>query len=95
MNGQSVLTKIRADLEGRLNAFKLPTILYILDGDQELPVTVSGKYLKRDILRTYFGSVDGVAPAKDRVGIERWDWKFGQQPTKAWDWGAMHLASTP
>ncbi|KAF2970750.1 hypothetical protein GQX73_g2827 [Xylaria multiplex] len=48
------LARIRADLEGDLDLAMRPTVLRILEPDEELPDTATGKPIKRQVIEDFF-----------------------------------------
>ncbi|KAF4504454.1 hypothetical protein G6O67_007904 [Ophiocordyceps sinensis] len=80
---------IRSDLRYSLAPYKLPTLLRILKDGEDLPRTVSGKPIKRQILNLYFGSTDGAQPKTDPPGVERCGWEAAIKP---WDFCGLQSA---
>jgi malonyl-CoA/methylmalonyl-CoA synthetase len=84
------LFKIRKNLHDALPKYKLPTLLRILQEDELIPETSTGKVNRKMIGEKYFPlSVDGPLPPD----VEFWDGKGEDEevdfPRKAWDWGGM------
>ncbi|KAI8945865.1 adenylate-forming enzyme AfeA [Xylaria longipes] len=52
------LARIRADLEGDLDVSMRPTVLRILDAEEELPDTATGKPIKRQVIEDFFYAGD-------------------------------------
>lgn len=66
------LRKIRDDLSSTLELWKLPTLCYILQDGETVPVSGSGKVLK-PLMREQFFQVSGYRPADYAVpGVEFW-----------------------
>ncbi|KAJ6788589.1 hypothetical protein PWT90_05348 [Aphanocladium album] len=55
------LEKIRADIQGDLEPFKLPTMFRLLKSHEKIPYTTSGKVDRRGIVNTYFGLADELS----------------------------------
>lgn len=84
------LSLIRSDLEDSLATCMLPALLRILTDEEELPCTATGKLIKKEILKIYFGSTDGAQVDSYPPGIERCELpKPGEQMAKPWDWGGL------
>jgi malonyl-CoA/methylmalonyl-CoA synthetase len=66
------LALIRSDLEAKLAHFMLPTLLRILGDDESLPVTISGKVVRREALRQFFGVTEGISETRLPCNVERW-----------------------
>ena len=99
------LSKIRSDLSnaGVLPAYMFPVVLRILKESENIPLTHSGKPIKRQILSQYFLTTDsfpaenlpegveycgcGVPNANDMQG------GTGTGTSRPWDWGGMQRAS--
>lgn len=91
---QTSLARIRSDLQISLAPFMLPTLLRILKDEEQLPHTVSGKPIKRQILEDYFGSTDGAQPRVYPPGVERCEWERpAEGMMKPWDWGGLQMAN--
>ncbi len=48
------LARVRSDLEGKLDGTKRPVALRILRQDEELPMTATGKPVKRQVIEDFF-----------------------------------------
>lgn len=81
------LQKIREDLSLTLELYKLPAFLRILQADDEVPQTGSGKPLKKAILGKYF-QISGYRDRDYAVhGVEIWsDRTDTTLQRRAWDW---------
>lgn len=87
-NAAISLLQIRLDLQDRLQAYKLPTLMRILQDNEQVVETKSGKPRRDTIAKQYFPiSDDEPLPA----GFEVCDpsLKFAGSTRKAWDWGGM------
>jgi malonyl-CoA/methylmalonyl-CoA synthetase len=86
--GPITLSKVRKDLSQYLPTYKLPAILRVLDESEEIPRTASGKPIKRDFLKQFFGIQGFIPPGYSWPRTEYW----GNQPEqvlaemKPWDW---------
>ncbi|KAM4055712.1 AMP-binding enzyme [Hirsutella rhossiliensis] len=93
VESQITLARIRCDLAASLAAYMLPTLLRVLKEDEELPRTASGKLLKRQILRDYFGNADGMPACRVPADVEqcarsRLIW----EGSKPWDGSGLQRA---
>ncbi|KAI0132399.1 acyl-CoA synthetases/AMP-acid ligases II [Xylariales sp. AK1849] len=83
------LTMVREQLSRCLLQYKLPTALRVLKDGEELPLTVSGKVMRRRVMDTFFPvSANCELPAD----VEIWDIhdkKINGGPRKAWDWAGL------
>ncbi|KAF4219339.1 hypothetical protein CNMCM8980_003070 [Aspergillus fumigatiaffinis] len=82
------LSQIRADLQNKLERYKLPTLLRILQNNEQISETTSGKPLRRKIMEDYvLLPEEGPLP----TGLEFCDTAIqaAKSPVKAWDWGGM------
>lgn len=91
--GKISLPRIRSDLQGTLAPFMLPSLFRALDDDEELPTTVSGKVIKRRVLKEYFGTTDwfpsnNVPPRVELCDVEH----VSGGKAKPWDWCGMQPA---
>lgn len=93
---QLSLAQIRTDLSQGLPTYKLPMLLRILKGGEEVPMTISQKPIRREIVKQYFGVTDhqywsGEDPTP---GVQSW----GNAPeqiaakTRPWDWCGLQRA---
>lgn len=90
---QVTLARIRSDLRDSLADYLMPTLLRILSTGERLPYTVSGKPIKRQILKDYFGSADGLPPKSMPREVEFCSLqKLSAVETRAWDRRGLQLA---
>lgn len=59
------LEKIRSDIQGDIEPFKLPTILRLLRDEEQIPRTSTGKVDGRAIVRMYFNFPDELSLPRD------------------------------
>lgn len=83
------LTTIREHLSDKLLLYKLPTALRVLRNGEEIPLTVSGKVIRRQVVEKYFPLTEYCQlPAN----VELWN-VLGEQKNngsqKAWDWAGL------
>lgn len=64
----------------------MPTLLKVLKDEEELPCTVIGKPEKKEILRIYFGSENGVQVEDYPPEVESCPIPKPGEATKPWDW---------
>ncbi|KAE8376115.1 hypothetical protein BDV26DRAFT_294439 [Aspergillus bertholletiae] len=79
--------------DGRVSsdfAYKLPPLLRVLQDEEQVPLTTTGKQLKREALQKYF-HISGYMPADYAVeGVEYWGNKIEMDASaRAVDWGAF------
>ena len=81
------LATIRKHLSENLLYYKLPTALRLLRSGEEIPLTVSGKVIRRKVVENYFPlTEDCQLPAE----VEVWDIRNEQTTLrKAWDWAGL------
>ncbi|OBT53698.1 hypothetical protein VE04_06328 [Pseudogymnoascus sp. 24MN13] len=92
--GQITLARIRSDLQSSLAPFMLPALLRILEDKEELPRTVSGKPIKRQILMDFFGAVDGGLAENIPPRVERYNKLMTvEAQAKPWDWCGLQRAT--
>ena len=85
--GETPLGVIRSDLARTLPPFMLPVLLRILQDGEDLPRTISGKPIKRNILKDYFGIMDGTPAQRVPAGIQQWAVpRRADGEYKPWDW---------
>lgn len=90
---QGTLARIRHDLEGSLAYYMMPVLLRILSEEEDVPVTVSGKPVKGQILKDYFGSVGGIPAEIMPPGVEVYTFQeTAETKTKTWDWCGLQCA---
>ncbi|EFE37943.1 adenylate-forming enzyme AfeA [Trichophyton verrucosum HKI 0517] len=85
-SNMTTLGLIRSDLEGTLPTYMMPTLLKLLKDEEELPSTVIGKPAKKEILRIYFGSVNGALVENYPPEVESCPVPKPGEATKPWDW---------
>lgn len=87
------LARIRSDLMESLPSYMLPAALRILQADEQIPRTVSGKAVKRAIRKDFFATTDwwphnnppseveyyGNIPQIDQSSFRPWDWSGVQR----------------
>lgn len=83
------LTTIRQHLCDKLLQYKLPTALRVLRNGEEIPLTVSGKVIRKRVVEKYFPLTEYCQlPAN----VELWN-ILGEQKNngsqKAWDWAGL------
>ena len=83
------LTTIRQHLSDKLLQYKLPTALRVLRNGEEIPLTVSGKVIRKRVVEKYFPLTEYCQlPAN----VELWN-ILGEQKNngsqKAWDWAGL------
>jgi hypothetical protein len=89
--GDITLRRIREDLAARnMASYKLPVLLRVLRDDEQVPLTASGKTLKKESLRKYF-NISGYLPDQYAVdGVENWGNKLDTAAsTRLFDWGGL------
>lgn len=83
------LVTVRKHLSEKLLQYKLPTALRILRNGDEIPLTVSGKVIRRKVVEKYFPLTEFCQLPAD---VELWD-IHGEQKNdgsqKAWDWAGL------
>ncbi|ODM23812.1 hypothetical protein SI65_01401 [Aspergillus cristatus] len=83
------LRSIREDLSDKLAAYKLPTLLRILQTSEEVPKTAaSGKVSRKQAVKQFFPVSEGFGLLAE---VEVWDEKAQNEtgPRKAWDWAGL------
>lgn len=91
VHGDITLRHIREDLAARnMVSYKLPTLLRVLRDDEQVPLTASGKALKKESLRKYF-NISGYLPDQYAAdGVEYWGNKLDTAAsTRLFDWGGL------
>lgn len=83
------LSTIRQHLSDKLLQYKLPTALRVLRNGEEIPLTVSGKVIRKRVVEKYFPLTEYCQlPAN----VELWN-ILGEQKNngsqKAWDWAGL------
>lgn len=92
---QITLSRIRSDLGGSLALFMMPLVLRIIKDGEELPRTVSGKPIKRQILKNYFGTTDWFPAGDLSPGVEYCGCTMptiDEAEAKPWDFGGLQPA---
>lgn len=82
------LAKIRNDLAATLPCHKLPSLLRILHDSESVPLTISGKPVKRGLLQKFFNITNFVPANYVARGVEYWGNRYFQimSPSQPWDW---------
>jgi malonyl-CoA/methylmalonyl-CoA synthetase len=86
--GEASLTlgKLRKDLAAVLAIYKLPTVLRVVDSDEELPRSPEGKLSRNPALQRFFPTENGELLGK----VEVWNLGVEEMTTnRAWDWGGV------
>lgn len=81
------LLELRKDLQDKLQKYKLPTLLRILEDGEQVPVTATGKLSRKKIAEKFFTlPEEGTLP----FGMEFYDGLTEiNGPRKAWDWAGI------
>ncbi|THC90660.1 hypothetical protein EYZ11_009885 [Aspergillus tanneri] len=85
------LRTIRAELAASgMVSYKLPTLLRVLQDGEQVPLTASGKVMKKECLRNYF-NVSGYLPEPYAMdGVEYWGNKLDlDTSSRLFDWGGL------
>lgn len=81
------LATVRKHLSEKLLYYKLPTALRLLRTGEEIPLTVSGKIIRRKVVEKYFPLTEDCQLPAD---VEVWDIRNEQTTLrKAWDWAGL------
>lgn len=82
---------IRDDLaRAGMVSYKLPTILRLLEEEEEVPYTASGKVQKKEALWRYFGVADCMPDEYAHEGVEYWGNKLDlDASSRLFDWGGL------
>lgn len=90
-HGDITLRQIREDLAARnMVSYKLPVLLRVLQDDEQVPLTASGKALKKESLRKYFNISGHLPDGYVTDGVEYWGNKLDTAaPTRLFDWGGL------
>jgi malonyl-CoA/methylmalonyl-CoA synthetase len=96
------LRSIRLALRDILPTYMQPCVLRILKDGEILPLTLSGKFVKKKILADYFGGSGWDSANSQPPEVEIWDSipsveNWGGTPRmkgtyKVWDWGGLQHA---
>lgn len=81
------LARIRDDLSHDMATYMLPVVLRILKGGEELPRTVSGKPVGREILSKFFGTTVSLPVEDLPQGVEYCGCTpvIDEETTRPWD----------
>ena len=77
------LKSLRACLSevSSLPVYKYPTLLRLLKGEEQLPMSRNGKLSKKEARKRFF---------ENRIGVEVWDLNTADDfPSKPWDWAGI------
>ncbi|KAH8432956.1 ANL family adenylate-forming protein [Aspergillus melleus] len=86
------LETLRKDLSTGLSTYKLPTLLYLLQGDEQVPRTLSGKLSIKETLRMFFACSGDHWTVKLPERVEKWDLSVLKKERKrAWDWSGLQV----
>ena len=83
------LITIREHLSDKLLYYKLPTALRVLRNGEEIPLTVSGKVIRKRVVEQYFPLTGYCQLPAD---VKLWDVRDDQKNNgsrKAWDWAGL------
>lgn len=83
------LVTVREHLSDKLLHYKLPTALRVLRKGEEIPLTVSGKVIRRRVVEQYFPLTGCCQLPAD---VKLWDIHDEQKkdgPRRAWDWAGL------
>lgn len=83
------LITVRKHLSEKLLHYKLPTALRVLRNGEEIPLTVSGKVIRKKVAETYFPLTEYCQLPAD---VEIWDIRGEQKndgSQRAWDWAGL------
>lgn len=85
------LTKIRSDLSDQHPTYMLPVLLRVLQDGEEVPLTVSQKPIRNEIVKKYFLVGDYWSVEKPTPGVECGDNEpEGREHIgAAWDWAGL------
>ncbi|OGM51309.1 putative AMP dependent CoA ligase [Aspergillus bombycis] len=73
-------------VERRMNAYKLPTVLRVVSKNQELPMTLSGKFIKRKIRDIFFNQEELDS---DRVHVHDFSTQEPDIGDRPFDWAGI------
>ncbi|KAK5996040.1 Acyl-CoA ligase oryP [Cladobotryum mycophilum] len=85
------LRRIRSDIADNLPAFMFPTLLRVLREGEEVPLTTSGKPVKKRIRTEFFTTEEWWPMNNPPADVESWaDLRavLGEK-AKPWDWGGI------
>lgn len=87
-NEEITLAKIRRDLSKHHPTYMLPVLLRLLKDGEEVPLTVSQKPVRKEMVKQYFLSDDYWSVEAPTPGVECWDRgiKERDHTGTAWDW---------
>lgn len=83
------LVTVRKYLSEKLLHYKLPTALRVLKNGEEIPLTISGKIMRKRVVEQYF-PITGYCQLP--ADVELWNIHDDQKssgPRKAWDWAGL------
>ena len=90
--GDSItLKRIRDDLAAtNLASYKLPTLLRVLQNEEQVTLTSSGKVLKRECLRKFFHISEYIPDLYAVEGVEYWGNQLDlTASSRVFDWGGL------
>ncbi|KAE8352206.1 hypothetical protein BDV28DRAFT_149241 [Aspergillus coremiiformis] len=82
------LSMVRADLAEKLNRYKLPTLLRVLQAGEVVPQTSGGKPSRRKIVEEFF-TLSEESLSEAGVEFHNDTDVEGGAPRKLWDWGGL------
>lgn len=90
-SGSTTLKQIRDDLAAtNLASYKLPTLLRILQKEEQVPLTSSEKVLKRECLQKFFHISEYIPDPYAVEGVEYWGNKLDlAASSRVFDWGGL------
>jgi malonyl-CoA/methylmalonyl-CoA synthetase len=85
------LKRIRDDLAAtNLASYKLPTLLRVLQNEEQVPLTSSDKVLKRECLRKFFHISEYIPDPYAVEGVEYWGNQLDlAASSRVFDWGGL------
>lgn len=87
----TTLKQIRDDLSAtNLPSYKLPTLLRVLQNEEQVPVTSSDKVLKKECLRKFFRISEYIPDPYAVEGVEYWGNQLDlAASSRVFDWGGL------
>jgi malonyl-CoA/methylmalonyl-CoA synthetase len=87
----TTLKQIRDDLAAtNLPSYKLPTLLRVLQNEEQVPLTSSDKALKRECLRKFFHISEYIPDPYAVEGVEYWGNQLDlAASSRVFDWGGL------
>ncbi|KAI9367680.1 hypothetical protein BJX61DRAFT_551183 [Aspergillus egyptiacus] len=84
------LEQVRSDLQEKLQRYKLPTLLRVLQAHERVPETRTGKPIRKKIQEVFFSLVE-EEPLPGEVECCQRSETLGMMPgtRRAWDWAGM------